>query len=412
MGLWVRWVATWGAAPPVRAPGRRARPRGAQRGWVGWLIDPRNAVVLALAAVLLLGGGRRWLQARRARRAVDRLDDPSVTPETVEAVAEHRRAGLMELFRVLGTAPEPAVRDAAGRALAVLWARDDLIPEEEKAIVRRGYAASWRARRRYPRGLRATFPIRVSYGVPFLRDDGKGVSPAQLEWSHRIVGAQRAGLEVFSPWRAGPGEASFELEPGDFPANGPHKLILQARVRTKGLTSTWELDLPHIPFSFEFDPGLSIDALLTLPDEARANSIAHAVRLEPSVGEEDDPRHLALNENLVLRDPPELAIASPLPCDLAHALCIEFEGVEGRFPAGEVILSGQGTTPEAPPTIRAFPLGPVGGLTAKAIERPGEHRLRAILTADPHLGWSDPDVRSIWPGTLTTEWVAVRLIRS
>ena len=33
----------------------------------------------------------------------------------------------MELFRILATAPTPEVRQAAGHALSVLWARDELL---------------------------------------------------------------------------------------------------------------------------------------------------------------------------------------------------------------------------------------------------------------------------------------------
>ena len=95
----------------------------------------------------------------------------------------------MELFRILGTADDPGLRDAAGVALARLWAKDQLIVEEEKAIVARGYAVTWRARRRYPRRLAAPIPVEVTYGVPFLRAGEGGVGPERVEWSHRILGA-------------------------------------------------------------------------------------------------------------------------------------------------------------------------------------------------------------------------------
>src|SRR5262249_40859337 len=157
----------------------------------------------------------------RAREAVGRLEDPDVTPETIQAVVEHGRAGLMELFRLLAEGRSEAVRSAAGSALAVLWARDELIAEEEKALVRRGVEVAWRARRRYPRALQSEIPIAVAFGVPFLSDDGPGVGPSQLEWSYRIVGARRASLELSSPWAAGPGRAEFSLVPSDFDTDGP-----------------------------------------------------------------------------------------------------------------------------------------------------------------------------------------------
>ena len=405
---WLGVLAQWaiGQAPA----GRRARARPAA-GRPGWLVDPRNAVLLSLGAVILIGGGRRWLQSRRARRAVERLDDPGVTPDVVLGAGEHGRAALMDLFRLLGTAPDAAVRDAAGQALATLWARDELIAEEEKAIVSRGFAATWRARRRYPRRMNAPIPVSADYGVPFLREGGPGVAPGNLEWSHRVGGAERASLEQFSPWRAGPGRVEFTVDPGDFPANGPHRLVLETRVRTAGLTSSWELALPHIPFNFEFDPHLAVDALLTLPDDARAAAVARALSLEPTEPVGGGPTYLALGAEFALREPPSLAVATPLPCDLAHAVTIEFEGIPGRFPAGSVVLSGQGANRVEPPDVRHFPLGPVAPLPPGAIDRPGDRRLRALLTADPDLGWADPDIRSIWPGAVTTDWLDVRVVR-
>ena len=195
---------------------------------------------------------------------------------------QHGRAGLFDLFRILGTAETETLRHAAGHALTVLWAQDQLIAEEEQAVVRRGYSVSWHARRRYPRALRSAIPIAVSYGLPFLREDGAGITPANLEWSHRILGAERAGLEAFTPWTPGPGRAEFTINPGDFAANGPHRIEIQARVRTVGLTSSWEIALPHIPFSFELDPILQPEALLSLADASREERMARAVRLEPA----------------------------------------------------------------------------------------------------------------------------------
>ena len=117
----------------VRArPARDAGSRPSSAGWSAWLADPRTAVLAFLASALLFGGGRKLLQGVRARRAVAALETPDPSPEEVESAAEHGRAGLIDLFRLLGTAEKPEVRDAAGRALASLWARDELIVEEEK----------------------------------------------------------------------------------------------------------------------------------------------------------------------------------------------------------------------------------------------------------------------------------------
>jgi hypothetical protein len=375
------------------------------------LADPKNAVLVLLTAVLLLGGGRRWLQARRARAAVDRLSQPGLTPEIIAAVARHGRAGLMNLFALLSTAPEPHLRAAAGRALADLWAQDQLVPEEEKAVVRRGFEVAWHARKRYPRALRVPIPMAVSYGVPFLRAGAAGIGPENLEWSHRLLGAERAGLETFSPWAPGPGRVEFTIDPGDFPGAGPHRLVLQARVRTRGVTSAWEFELPQMPFPFEFDPNLAVEALLSLPDAAGAELLARAVRLERPEPSPTGSRFLDLGSAWALRDPPVVAVTTPLPYDFAHALALEIEGVPGRWDAGQVLLSGQGTGRSEPAMTRAFPLGPIRDFPADALDRPGERRLRAILTADPERGWADPDIRSLWPGTITTAWCDVRIVR-
>jgi hypothetical protein len=394
----------------------KAEDEGARPGrWrtAAWLADPRTAVLAFLASALLFGGGRKVLQGIRARRAVAALVEPDPSTEEVEAAAEHGRAGLIELFRLLGTAEKPEVRDAAGRALATLWAGDDLIAEEEKALVRRGFVVSWKARRRYPRGIRVPIPIEASFGVPFLVEGGPGVGPSNLAWSHRVLGTERAGLEAPTPWREGPGRASFEVEPSDFPTLGPHRLALAARVRSQGLTDSWEIELPQMPFSFEFDPILTVEALLTSADDARGAAFGHSIRLEPPGGIEpgSGTRYLDLNAELVLRDPPDLVVDTPLPCDLAHRLSVEIEGVPGLFPAGSVVVSGQGQEDSGRFEARRFPLKTIAGLPSDAIDRPGERRIRAVLTADPDLGWADPDVRSLWPGTLATDWAAVRVIR-
>ncbi len=394
------------ASGPTNEPrpqGRRADRPGP--GWSAWLADPRTAVLAFLASALIFGGGRKALQGLRTRRVLAALEGPDPSPAEVAEAAEHGRAGLVDLFRLLGTAPKAEVRDASGLALARLWRLDEMIAEEEKALVRRGFAVDWRARRRYPRGLRVPIPIGVAYGVPFLVDGPREVGPSHLEWSHRIIGAERAGLERFTPWQAGPASATFAVDPGDFATNGPHRLALHAKVRTVGLTGTWEIELPQIPFSFEFDPGLAVDALLTLPDEARGRQFARSVRLEPLPGPGEGPVYLDLTADLVLRDPPALVVEGPLPCDLAHSLAVEFEGIPGRFPAGPVVLTGnfEGR--------RLVPIGPFAGLPAGTIDRPGEVRLRLHLAADPDLGWADPDIRSIWPEPLTTDWAPARVVR-
>jgi hypothetical protein len=411
-------IGTPGPESPPRGPSRRSDPRrsdGQASSRRDWLREPKSAVWMALAAIILIGGGRRLHWAWRARKAVGRLSEPGVTSEEIEAVAEYRRSGVWELLRIFSTSESEPLRTAAGRSLARLWKRDELVGEEEQALVRRGFAVTWKARRRYPRSLNAAIPIVVDYDVPFLPDEGDSVRGADLEWSHRIIGARRATLEEFSAWKAGRGAVDFSIIPDDFPTNGPHRLVLQSKVRTTGLSDTWEIELPHVPFQFDFDPVLRLDAILTLSDAVRDEAMARAIRLESATVEAGDVSALLpLGREWVLRNPPRLAVDTPLPSDLAHRAAIEFEGTPGRFPAGSMILSGQGTGQRGEPglrEIRRFDVGPTAMIPEGIITRPGFLRMRLHLEADSQLGWADPDIRSVWPGQVETNWVDAEIIR-
>lgn len=417
--LWAQ-VETPGAGSPPPGPSRRSRSRAPADGEPStrrdWLREPKSAVWMALGAIILIGGGRRLLWAWRARQAVARLSEPDVTPAEVEAVASYRRAGVYELLRIFSTSESEPLRKAAGHALGRLWKNDELVAEEEQALVRRGFAVDWRARRRYPRSLTAPIPIVVGYDIPFLSDDPASVRAGDLEWSHRIVGARRAALEEFSPWKAGRGEAAFTIIPDDFPTNGPHRLVLQAKVRTAGLSDPWEFELPHVPFSFDFDPVLGLDAILNLPDAVRDEAMARAIRLESGGVDPNGVAQLVpLGGEWVLRGPPRLAVETPLLADLAHRVAVEFEGAPRPVAAGSLILSGQGMANRAaasgPHEARRIEIGPVSAILDGVIERPGPRRMRVHLTADPQLGWADPEIRSVWPGGLETNWVEAEIVR-
>jgi hypothetical protein len=192
---------------------------------------------------------------------------------------------------------------------------------------------------------------------------------------------------------------------------------LETRVRTAAtLTDSWEIELPHIPFNFEFDPSLQLDAILTLPDAVRDEAVARAIRLVPvDQSDGDQPTYLAVGEEWTLQNPPRLEVATPLACDLAHAIAIEFEGSDEWLPAGRLILSGQGLprqgSPASEDVIRRFELSTISFLPPAIIERPGIRRMRISLEADTGVGWADPEVRSIWPGRTQTNWVEVKIVR-
>jgi hypothetical protein len=381
-----------------------------------WLREPKAAVWLILATAIVFGGWRKLRAAWRARKAVARLEDPRVTPEEVEAAAEHGRAAVWELLRIFSSTNLEPLRQAAGKALARLWLLDQLVAEEEQAIVRRGYTVTWKARRRYPRALRAEIPIGVNFEVPFLDGEAGRVRPENLEWSHRVLGTRRATLEEFSPWAIGRGHAQFAIVPGDFETNGPHRLVLQTRVRTTGLTDSWEFELPHVPFNLEFDPFLELGAITTVPDSNRDEQITQAIRLEASEARDGEPAtFLAMGSEWTMRNPPRLAVTTPLPSDLAHTISLEFEGAEHGIPAGVLVLSGQGLRPRSPDdsgaAVQRIPLGEIASIDARVIERPGRRRVRLALEPAPERGWADPEIRSIWPGSARTNWVEVEIVR-
>ncbi|QEH36786.1 hypothetical protein OJF2_53710 [Aquisphaera giovannonii] len=411
------------ATRPVGSQAADAGPDSSRRrppeGRRTWLEDPRSFVLIVLGAVAAIGIAWKLLLAWRTRLGVSRLLEPDVTPEEVAGASRFQRAGLMELFRIMGD-PEsrltPAHREAAAAALATLWAEDQLVAEEEQAFVRRGYVVDWKARRRYPRALACPLPIAVHYGVPALRASGPGVHADNLEWSHRILGARRASLEQWSPWAPGAGRPSWEILPGDFEGMGPHRLVLEARVRTRGLTSSWEIELPKVPFPIELDPRLEVGSLLASPDQAHARAMEAGLGLESDPAEPDGPAtFLPLGRELAVRNPPHLVIRIPLPRDLAHRMFLEIDGVPGRFRAGDLVLSGQGAgrgdEDRAAPRPLSVPIRALEGPEQPALERPGTYRARMALEPDEALGWSDPEIRSVWPTRLDTEWVPLEIVR-
>ena len=241
---------------------------------------------------------------------------------------------------------------------------------------------------------------------------------ARRIWNGRIGYWAPGGatLEEFSPWAAGRGRAAFAIVPGDFESNGPHRLVLQTRVRTTGLSDSWEFELPHVPFNLEFDPFLQIDAITTLPDSSRGCQIEQAIRLEPGEPRDGEPgTYLPLSAQWTIRNPPLLAVTTPLPCDLAHAISIEFEGLAQPARAGVLILSGQGLRPrishDSGTAVARIPLEEITSIDSSSIDRAGRKRLRVVLEAAPENGWADPDIRSIWPGMTRTNWVEVEIVR-
>lgn len=381
---------------PIRAGARReGQPAGGERGgptWVDWVAQPRSLVFATLLLAAGVGGGSRIWRAWQARRAANRLTESDVTPAEVVAAAAHGRAVLPDLYPLLDPAARPELREAAAAALAVLWRKDELVAEEEKAVATRVHQVVWRSRRRYPRAIRRPIPVEVAVTLPGLDVPG-------LEWSGRVRGARRASVETGSGWMPVGGSAiRFEIVPGDFTGRGPHELVIEPRLRHGG-GAGWEHDLPHARHTIEFDPLLTLEALQALPDAAREERAARAVRpLEPAAG-----KFVALNEGLAVRGPLGVEVdGSVLPNPLAHRIDAELEGVDGVYQLGEVV-AGEGGGLFAFETIEPVP--------AERLPGPTAIRLRYRLAPDAELGWCEPGMRSMWPGEVVTEWGEVEVVR-
>jgi len=421
--------------------------------WIDWLRDPRTGVLIVLGVIAVVGTARKLLQGRRARAMANRLAADQAEPADIAESWRHGREVLIELFRLL-TEAQGERFEAAGRALARLWAGDQLVAQEEQAVVRRGWRVAWEARRVYPRDLTGPLMVTIRHGLSFLGPAGQTgprhrpqsseppiVRQDQLEWSFQVAGSRRAGLEVWSPWKPGPPEPIVvPIDPADFPERGPHRLILKVRVRALATrapreTATlnprddetgvvWSIELPHLAHPLEFDPSLRVESILAPADADRAEAIARVLRFdaaEPRRWTEsdvaDEPRFWPISTAWALRDPPRLRVVGPVPRDLAHRVALEFDLPDApAIPLGRLIALNDADpppTPESPtpmeheehfesepPTDRVLP-----------IERAGPLRVRAVLTPDPQRAWSVPGVRSLWPETIRTPWVEVEAVR-
>lgn len=384
---------------------RRPRREPAHSGWLDFLTQPRSLVFATLILAATAGGGARLWRGWQARRMRARLAQPDVTPVEIEQSAAFGRAMLPELFQLISHEQTAQTRCAAVHALSTLWVKNDLVGEEEKALVTRAFDVRWSARGRYPRALEQPIPFEATFGLaPAV--EGRAIGPIleHLQWCYRVMGARRVSLEAYSPWQSGngPHHARFELLPGDFPGEGPHMLIFQVRARCVAPGSAWELDLPQVRHGFSLDPLLEMNALLALPDADRAAIITRALHAESK-----GPTNILfpLDAAFALRGPLQLHIdAHLLPCDLAHAAHIEIEGVETPIDAGNVVVcSGRPGLAIFNPERARF--GPIGAI------HPGPVRARYRLTPDPALGWVNPGVRSIWPGEIQTDWFAAEILR-
>ena len=374
---------------------------------------PEDAVLFVLASVVLIGGGRRLMLASRARRAVDRLGDPDVSADEVLAASGHGRADLMELFRLLTEGRDdddpPRRRPGPGDHLGARR------PDPRGGTGRRhagvstsdgGPAAAIRGRCRRRSRSRSATACRSS------TDPSDGICPDDLEWSHRIAGAERASLEQASPWTAG-------ARPGlvrDRPRRLPHERAPPARPQGEGP-----------------DGG---DADLSLGNRAAARPLHVRVRPPPLPRCPLHPprRHPRRGDRLGRPARPALGARGgpPFPRPARRRSSSETrrssrsafrcratwrtgsrsrsKAFPSRFPAGTVVVADRPDAATASDVIE-IPIGPVAGFAhglpiGPAITGSGRSSLPTRTSAGP--------TRTSAPSGLvgsTTDWFAVRAIR-
>jgi hypothetical protein len=367
---------------------------------LGWLLQPRNFVFGVLASGVVFGGGYKLWQAWNTRKRLNRLNAEDVAPNEIVAAADLGRVASHELFELLKKSRDPERRRAAAQALSRLWVADELVGEEEQAIVRHGHRVTWHARRVYPRAISRPIPIIARFDFDFFRENG-GIASRDIELSTRVMGAHRVSLESFSPWARPAAPLRFDIEPRDFAGRGPHTLRLEAKVRPVGLTSTWEVELPASTFNIEFDEHMRVESILTQPDAGRAALVDGSIRLVAEATAVPAP----VGGGFALRYLPTLELAPPLPFDLAAHASIEIDGCNGRVPAGQVVvLAGDSAR-------HTLSLYVSGNPPVPAIDHAGYYRARVVLTPDPEFAWSAPAVRSAWPEPIATAWTEIEVVR-
>lgn len=399
-----------GANPstPVRKPGQRSAEQQREKPFS----DPRRWVFMAVVAFLVIGGGRKWLFGRRGQKMADRLACNEASIDEIRRCDQWGRIVVPELFRILTEGATAEYRLAALEALVKLWRADELIPEEEKAILTRSFSVDWQIRRKYPRRLTGAIEFRAFFGPPELTDDKLRLWLVEhLRWSYRVAGTRRASDDAWQPARIGLRQCRFQVVAEDFPEDGPHRLMLHLRVRTEQLTDNWELDLPAQSTSFEWDDHLQPNALVTLPDSERAEAWSKAISFIGPTGVDLSPFFIQLDSQFALRNPPQPSLKLPLPCDLAHQVFLEFENIPCRWRVGEWVEYAYPHVPECFDPKR-WPDQAIAETPGFLLPHAGRFRMRIVLTPTPERGWSDPMIRSVWPEPITTEWVDVEVVRT
>lgn len=405
-----------GANPstPVRRPGQRL-----EKSLSSPLADPRRWMFISVVAFLMFGGGRKWLKSIQGRRLADKIAQGNANAAEILGSYRFGRVVVQDLFEVLSGGSSDEIRYSAFESLVRLWQADELVAEEEKAIVARSFQIKWNHRRKYPLGLDGTFDISATYGLFELKDSGlrKWLSD-HSQWSHRIQGTRRA---IDDQWNQNLGDPPFvltEINSRDFPENTVHRIALFVRFKTFNQSSNWEIELPGQPTSFEWDVNLDSNALLAPLIESELDLFKDAflwqVASLPGPGQET-VRFVQISPGFAIHNPPETVIRSPLPRDLSHAVFIELQGVPDLILAGEWLIACRKSSDNSIQSGRVgstFHVTPSCYIDDHLIGHAGKSQMRLVLKPIAHRGWANPEIRSVLNSSISFPWVEIEIVRT
>lgn len=405
-----------GANPstPVRRPSqsRNSSPSSP-------MADPRRWMFISVVAFLMFGGGRKWLKSIHGRRLADKIAHGTANPDEILGSYRYGRVVVQDLFEALTGGASDEIRHSAFEALVRLWQADELIAEEEKAIVTRSFQIKWNHRRKYPVSLNGTFDISATYGLFELKDSElqRWLSD-HSRWSYRIQGTRRAVDEQWKQNLCDPPFALTEINSRDFPENTVHRIALFVRFRTFNQTSNWEIELPSQPTSFEWDLNLELNALLAPIVESELDVFTNAMNWQPASlpgpGQEG-PRLVQISPGFAIHNPPETVISSPLPRDLSHAVFIELQGVTGLIPAGEWLIACRKSSENLFQSYRSgshWDVSPDSYIDDQLIGHAGRFQMRLVLKPIAHRGWANPEIRSVFNSKISFPWVEIEIVRT
>ncbi|MFM7317670.1 MAG: hypothetical protein ACKO5E_12055, partial [bacterium] len=367
-----------GANPstPVRKPGqRREIPPQSPVG------DPRRWVFIAVVAFLLLGGARKWLAASRGRKMADRIADGQASLDEIRQAARHGRAVLPDLLGMLADGKSDEMKSAAFESLIQLWQADELIAEEEKAIITRAFQVEWKQRRKYPRDYDGNFQILGFISLPKIQDESRIVWLSEhLRWETRVTGTRKATDDQWQMIPPDEMQLQIQMESRDFPEDCVHRVMLFTRVTTHGLTSNWTLDLPGQATSFEWDQHLKSAALKADFDEKEALIMQEALTWDCNADPDTIGSQLiALSPGFAIHRPPVALLRIPLPRDLAHDAVLEIDEISSKIKLKNYVIASRGSAITLQKQFKMIPLEIKRLIDDSAISRAGKYRARINL---------------------------------